>query len=242
MPNSLIFNNIEDLSKRLSEDLLSSVASKAQQGGAFHMALSGGNTPRKLFKMLADDYNKRINWGAVQFWWGDERCVPADDPESNFGSARETLLSWIDMPEVNIHPMLGETDPEVEAVRYAKELKSMLPLNQEGVPVFDWILLGIGSDGHTASLFPSDLPLDYKAVTLASRNPRTGQRRISLGATVICSALKVSIMASGSSKAGVVERVFKKSAEAESYPIFQITRECEHAEWLLDREAASGLV
>jgi 6-phosphogluconolactonase len=237
-PGHRIFNDPDALAGRVAKEFLTA-AEKAD--ALVHVALSGGSTPKKMFSVLTHEYAVVMPWNRVHLWWGDERCVPPDDPESNYGAVRETLLSRITIPAENIHRIRGEEDPAGEAARYAQELQGRLPANQEGVPVFDWILLGMGDDGHTASLFPANLPLDFRSPTLVTVHPGTGQKRISLGAGIICASRKVSFLVTGSSKTQVVREVFQNSSAAENYPAAVIQQHCAAAEWLLDRAAASEL-
>lgn len=150
MINHKIFPSAELVVDSLANEL----QNYSQQGKPVHISLSGGSTPKMLFKRLASaDYANSIQWQNLHFWWGDERCVAPDDAESNFGEANTLLFSQITIPPENIHRIRGEDNPELEAQRFAQEMSSLVPC-QNGTPVFDWILLGVGPDGHTASLFP----------------------------------------------------------------------------------------
>lgn len=149
MINHKIFPTADAVVKSLADDMLA----YSQQGQPVHISLSGGSTPKMLFKLLASQpYANDIQWQNLHFWWGDERCVAPDDAESNYGEANALLFSKINMPAQNIHRILGENEPQAEAERFAQAMAHVIP-TENGTPVFDWILLGVGADGHTASLF-----------------------------------------------------------------------------------------
>ena len=126
--------------------------------GNINIAISGGNTPKLLFEVLAKDYKDKIDWSKINFYWADERCVSPDSNESNFGMTFNFLFNKINIPESNIHRIYGENDPASEAVRYSEELRKNIFLSN-GFPKFDLILLGMGDDGHTASIFPDQMEL-----------------------------------------------------------------------------------
>ena len=128
----------------------------AERGRA-HMALAGGSTPRRTYELLGPRLG---DWGAVELWFGDDRAVPPDDPESNFGMVAGTLLVGAAIPDGNVHRIAGELEAREAADAYAAELRGRVPLNSEGIPVLDVALLGLGEDGHTASLYPGDQPLE----------------------------------------------------------------------------------
>jgi len=207
---------------------------------AYHVSLSGGSTPKLLFNVLSKRYSDKVNWGNIHFWWGDERCVPPEDPESNFGEMKKLLLSHISIPAENIHRIKGENDPEQEAERYKNEILEYIPVNDIGLPVFDWTILGVGSDGHTASLFPFMVPLDRNVITTVARHPDSGQKRVSMGITLLCASRKVSVLVTGLSKASIIEDIYRNKKIAKSYPIFYVESGC-NAMWMLDEQAASKI-
>jgi 6-phosphogluconolactonase len=162
-----------------------------RENGMLTVALSGGSTPKILFDLLATDYKDKFNWSEIHFYWGDERCVPPTDNDSNFKMTKEHLLNLIRMPEANIHRVLGENDPIEEAERYGQLIESNLP-KQEGNPVFDIIILGMGTDGHTASIFPHEIELlDSSKTCEVANHPESGQKRVSLTGPVINAAKNV---------------------------------------------------
>jgi 6-phosphogluconolactonase len=173
------------------------MAAVARTGGA--ISLAGSNTPRRTYELLAA--LPGIDWSRVELWFGDERCVPPDDPDSNYRTAAETLISRVDIPERNVHRIRGEDDPEAAAAAYAAEI--------DGVAL-DLALLGLGPDGHTASLFPGDPALDVRdhaAVAVTASKPPP--RRITLTLPVFERAVSVLILAPGESKAEAIAAVLR---------------------------------
>lgn len=202
----------------------------------FTIALSGGSTPKILFQHLAAQYRERIPWERVHFFWGDERCVPPDHPESNFKMTDEALFRPVSMPPENIHRIRGEAPEEEEAVRYSVEIQQFVP-QENGWPAFDLILLGIGADGHTASIFPDRMALlEAEEICAVATHPESGQRRISLTGRVISNARKVAFLVTGSSKREVVREILERRGRWESYPASYM-RATEDLYWFLDEAA-----
>ena len=173
------------------------------QGDTFHLVLSGGKTPTLLFSLMAEKYSTIVPWQKIHFWWGDERMVSSDDPESNFGVVNKLLFSKIGMPQSQIHRIRGEENPEKETKRYSLEIQSLVPL-KNGWPVFDLIMLGMGDEGHTASIFPNQMELlESDQITGIAFHHITGQRRITLTGNVLNNAKKVTFLISGESKAQI---------------------------------------
>ncbi|HEY5715890.1 MAG TPA: 6-phosphogluconolactonase, partial [Psychromonas sp.] len=176
--NFTIFASTQLLLEQLAQDFLL----LSRQAKASHISLSGGSTPILLFRYLAQPaYAEKINWQKLHFWWGDERCVAPDDPESNFGQCKKLLLDKVTIPAENIHRIQGENDPQQEAIRYAAEIKEHIA-EVSGRPQFDWIILGMGDDGHTASLFPGQTDYQDKHLTIVAKHPQSGQLRVSKSA------------------------------------------------------------
>ncbi|MEO0468772.1 MAG: 6-phosphogluconolactonase [Bacteroidota bacterium] len=202
----------------------------------FHMALSGGSTPKILFKLLAESYADKIDWSFLHLYWGDERCVPPDHSDSNFRMTEELLLSQVPIPAENIHRVRGEAEPALEAERYGQLLDTNLAKTDE-LPVFDLIILGMGADGHTASIFPHESHLlQAKDHCVVATHPASGQIRISLSGPVINAAKRVVFLITGASKRPVLAEVFAKTKMAESYPVSHIG--ATQIDWFLDQAAA----
>lgn len=214
---------------------------KAAEHEAFHVALSGGSTPKIVFDVLAKSFADKVDWTKVHFYWGDERCVPPTDDESNYKMTVEHLFSKIDVPEGNINRILGEKDPEGEAMRYANLLEIDLD-RVEDVPQFDLVILGMGDDGHTASIFPHQIELwDAADHCVVATHPDSGQKRVSINGKVINTAKEVAFLVTGTSKAEKVEAIIKKNKGSEAYPASLVHPASGKLIWFLDAEAAAQL-
>ncbi|MDO9152494.1 MAG: 6-phosphogluconolactonase [Paludibacter sp.] len=223
-------------------DLISEKAnSKASNSEKLNIAVSGGKTPSLLFALLAQEYNNSIPWNSVRFFWVDERCVEPTDPESNYGMTYNTLLKNINIPDENIFRMKGELIPEIEAGRYQKQLLNELPV-RNGFPVFDLVLLGIGDDGHTASIFPNDMSLlDSELSVSVASHPVSGQKRITLTGKTICNANQVVFFVTGANKSKIVQQIVTKMPEAAKYPSSYIHDIEWNADFYLDKVAAEKI-
>lgn len=237
MINHKIFDTAADVVDSLANDL----KTYSLQNKPAHISLSGGSTPKMLFQRLAQaPYNTEINWNNLHFWWGDERCVTPTDPESNFGEANALLFSQISIPAENIHRILGENAPEQEAQRFAKEMADVVPL-ENGTPVFDWILLGVGPDGHTASLFPGKTNYTDENLAIVANHPESGQFRVSKTAKVLEAAKRISYLVLGPGKQNIVKEINDTPAEYLPYPAAKITSTTGATEWYLDQDAAKKI-
>lgn len=244
MPGEIILcNDLAEISQKAA-DLFVQISKQAiQKGGRFAIALSGGNTPRALYSLLATDpYRTKIDWGKVHVFWGDERCVPPDDEQSNYRMARETLLLHVPIPEQNIHRVLAEMpDHNVAAEDYERQLVSFFQ-TESSLPRFDLILLGMGPDGHTASLFPGTAALqDTTHLVVANYVEKFGTFRITLTYPVINNAANVVFLISGADKAQVLKEVLEGKKQPELYPSQNMNPTNGTLLFLVDREAASLL-
>ncbi len=214
---------------------------KAAEHEAFHVALSGGSTPKIVFDVLAKNFADKVDWTKVHFYWGDERCVPPTDDESNYKMTVEHLFSKIDVPHENINRILGEKEPNGEAMRYANLLEIDLD-RVEGTPQFDLVILGMGDDGHTASIFPHEIALwDADDHCVVATHPDSGQKRVSINGKVINTAKEVAFLVTGASKAEKVKAVVEKTKGSAVYPASLVNPASGNLVWFLDEEAASGL-
>lgn len=205
-----------------------------------HVALSGGASPLAIFRQLGET-TRREDWANVRLYWVDERCVPPDHQESNFGNAWKTLIQPLDLPDQHFHRIRGEEDPATEAARYGQHLMDHLPMNQ-GMPVFDWIWLGMGEDGHTASIFPDQLELwGSPEPCVVAAHPGTGQKRITITGNVINAAKRVSIIVSGLNKSTVLNEIIMKEGRYLEYPAFYVAPASQNLEWFMDKDATSWL-
>ena len=204
-----------------------------------HISLSGGSTPKLLFQFIADsDYINTINWNNLHFWWGDERMVPPEDAESNYGECKKLLLEKAKVPAGNIHRVRGENDHDAELRRLELEMREFF---QSDFPVFDLIILGMGADGHTASLFPEGIDLSSKKWLELATHPESGQVRISKTLEVINHAKEVLFMVTGSSKTSTLQEIFSDAEAAQSYPAKYVAPKEGSLLWLLDQDAAKGI-
>ena len=193
---------------KAAADLLASLIAEAQSArGVAHISLAGGNTPRRTYELLGPLLDDPTN---IEWWFGDERCVPPDDPESSYGLIAETLLRASPIPDDRVHRIRGELPPAEAAERYAAELRGSVPLDDDGLPRLDVVFLGLGEDGHTASLFPGDPALEIRdrlAVPVVAVKPPPN--RITLTLPVLRAARAAVILATGQGKRDAVERVLK---------------------------------
>ncbi len=197
------------------------------------MAVSGGSTPKVLFEILAKEYADTIDWSGVYIYWVDERCVPPYDEQSNYRMTREKLLDHIPIPMTNVFRIEGERQPEEEAKRYAQLVSETVP-NDGGIPAFDLVLLGMGSDGHTASIFPHQIEL------LRSENlyevgihPESGQRRVTMTGPVINTAKSIHFLVTGAGKSPVLQKILNSQDNYQSFPAAHVPT----AYWWLDKAA-----
>jgi 6-phosphogluconolactonase len=236
-----IFPSPEELAERFAEDLVLMINESAKAKKSFTVSLSGGSTPEMLFSILASKYSKSVSWKYVHFFWGDERCVAPDNSESNFGMTKRTLFDKIRIPSSNIHRILGENDPASEAVRYSSEITSFTE-KKNGLPAFDIIMLGLGEDGHTASIFPGYLNLlTSEKICDVAVNPYSGQKRITITGRIINNAESVTFLVTGKKKAAIVENIFKKKPASINYPASYVVPLYGTLKWYIDNDAVSML-
>lgn len=213
------------------------------RGMSFTVALSGGSTPKQLYALLASPkYSEQIDWNTVQLFFGDERCVPHDHSDSNYLMVQSALIEHIDIPSENVHAVPYEQGkPARSAESYQHTLQEILPNGPNQTPRFDLVLLGMGDDGHTASLFPGTSILNETARLVSEVHvPQLDTWRISLTYPIINNASNIIILVSGTSKAEKIAEIFKSGKQQTDYPI-QAVDPVSDKIWLLDNDAASGL-
>jgi len=212
--------------------------------GRFMIALSGGSTPKALFELLASDvWKDRVDWGRVHLFWGDERGVPKDHPESNFGMTHRALIAHVDIPEENVHRVKTESGtPDEVAAAYADELRAAFGLEAGGVPRFDLIHLGLGDDGHTASMFPGTTAMHEQVkLVVAVWVEKFQQHRITTTPVLINNAAEVQFLVAGSSKVDVLPQVISGAYEPDRLPSQTVRPSSGELRWLVDRDAAAKL-
>ncbi len=206
-----------------------------------HIALSGGSTPKIVFDELSNNFQEDIDWSGVHLYWGDERCVSPEDGESNYKMTVAHLTSKINIPTENIHRIKGENVPEYEAKRYADVLVAQLPL-ENGIPHFDLVILGMGDDGHTASIFPHEIELWHSnELCEVANHPDSGQQRITLTGKVINNAALITFLVTGKNKQEKVREILEKEGHFEAYPATLVAPTTGDLIWFLDNEAAGLL-
>ena len=232
---------IYDTPAKLSKKAARQIAALSRQEGnhPLHVALSGGSTPALLYEIMAGKYMDKTNWKRLHFWWGDERCVEPSSLESNYRMAMERMLSRVPLAPHQIHRIAGEALPEEEARRYGQEMASLIPF-RDGFPVFDLILLGMGDDGHVASIFPGELQLMKSEVpcTVAT-HPLTNQKRITLTGKSINNARKIFILVTGSAKSHRISEIMNNKKAAQKLPAYYVEPVDGQLTWYLDVEAAA---
>lgn len=211
-PPVLVYADTKEVARAVAKRFVQMSRESIAGGGAFRVALAGGKTPQLLYQLLADhEFRSQIDWSSLHMFWGDERCVPPEHPESNYGMARRELFARVPIPRENIHRMQAErTDVEQAARDYEEVLRQFLSMDAQGFPRFHLILLGLGQDGHTASLFPSwSAWHDAPGWVCAPDVESAGVRRMTLTLPVLNAAHHVIFMVTGEDKADVLRRVAK---------------------------------
>ncbi len=241
-PTIHIIANPEELSRVAAAELVRRAREAVQAKGTFTVALSGGSTPKSLYTLLADDAVLRavVPWDKVHFFWGDERHVPPDHPDSNYRMAHEAMLSKVPVPPTNVHRIKSE---HPEASRAADEYDQMLHeffgLAAEQFPQFDLVLLGMGPDGHTASLFPRTAALhEQTRLVVANWVEKFDTYRITLTPPVLNSAAAIIFLVSGEEKAETLQAVLQGEKQPERFPAQLISPTYGTLLWLVDRPAA----
>ncbi|HJZ40394.1 MAG TPA: 6-phosphogluconolactonase [Bacteroidales bacterium] len=235
------FQTVEEMAETMCHEFCNHVSALSRVQQRIGIAFSGGNTPKVFFKHLAASQKisgELLNWNTIHIFWVDERCVPPDHPDSNYGMTLKHLLQEINIPDSNIHRIWGENNPVREAGRYSEEILRFV-VQENGIPVFDWIFLGMGSDGHTASIFPDRLDLMNSVnICEAVKHPSSGQNRITLTGRTIMNANRITFMVTGKSKSKVIRQILEGKPEAEKFPAGLIKQSGGKPEYYFDGEAA----
>jgi 6-phosphogluconolactonase len=231
-----------------AELFVCAAAEAIEASGRFAVALSGGSTPQGLYALLANDLcSTRIDWSFVHVFWGDERCVPPSNPASNYRMARVTLLARVPVPASNVHRIRGEDEPAAAAAAYERKLRELF-----GTPVgeprtsagarFDLIFLGVGADGHTASLFPGSAAVrETRRWVMAEDIADVSMSRVTLTPVVINAAAAIVFLVSGREKSAILHRVLEGPYEPDAMPAQAIAPRAGRLRWLADADAAADL-
>jgi len=238
--NLFVFDTPEQLALAAVERFVD-YSNALRETEGFSVALAGGNTPRQVYELLATErFKNRVEWSQVHLFFGDERCVPPEHPDSNYAMAYEALISRVPIPAKNVHRIPGESNPNEGALEYENELRAFFA----GLawPRFDLVLLGMGEDGHTASLFPDSAALkEMSRWVVATRNEQSRQERITLTVPVFNHARRIMVLVTGKKKAQRLKEVLRRQPGSEQLPVQAITPINGMLEWLVDADAASLL-
>jgi len=240
-PRIRIFKSIEELSHDAANLFIEQATMASAERGRFLVALNGGSTPNRLFQLFATDYREKVDWSKVHVFWGDERCVPPQADGSSYGQAKEAFLDQVSIPEENIHRVKGELDPAEASKEYALTLKEFAspPFN---FPRFDLVYLGMGEDGHTASLFPgSSVDVTEPTLPVTAHYQDRPANRVTLTQLVFNQARIVAFMATGEKKAITLAEILSDRYNPELYPSQRIEPKNGKLIWLVDEDAASKL-
>ena len=235
-----VYDTKDALVDAVAERTAAIMSQRMLESGWCMWALSGGSTPRDAFEKLASEpYRDRIAWNRVHVFWGDERTVPPGHEDSNYRMAREALLDPLAIPEANIHRIEAERGAEEAAARYESEMKRLF---ESELPRFDVVWLGMGDDGHTASLFPGTGAVDVTGrLVIPVHVPQLDTWRVSMALPVLNAAREVIVLVAGAEKADMVRRVTDLSQPASDLPVSMVAPVDGTVRWMLDREAAHRL-
>lgn len=238
----IICRDVEELTRKAAEDFIEFANQDFVIDDRSAVVLSGGSTPKSLYRLLATPkYRRQVPWKAVHFFWGDERCVPPDHPDSNYRMVHEFLLSKIKIPARNIHRMAGEKEPQVAAAEYENELKEFFHLSAGELPTFHIVLLGLGEDGHTASLFPgSAAASETERLVIAAHVEKLNAYRLTLTLPVLNHAERVMFLVDGKSKSAIVKEILG-TTNVSRYPAAQVKYANHVLAWMITADAASDL-
>jgi 6-phosphogluconolactonase len=239
--NVLIFEDGEAVARAVAGRFVEVADECVRERGRFSVALSGGSTPRRIYELLSGaEFASRVAWSKVHVFFGDERSVPPDDAQSNYRMARESLLSRVALPAENVHRMIGEGDAAANARLYEDELRSFF--GGDALPAFDLVMLGLGEDGHTASLFPGSPALEERSAwVVANWIEKLNAYRLTLTAPVINNASHVVFVVTGAGKAERLLEIVKGARDPRRLPAQLIRTARGTLDWYVDRAAAAKL-
>ena len=245
-PNTQIVTDADALAHKCLDLFVASVEQIVKEKNVFHLAISGGKSPQRFFELLGSEQKAlSLPWDKIHLFWVDERYVPHDSPYSNYKLAADTFLTKVPIPQENIHPIPTELEDFDSAARqYEKTLRSVFQIKSGQLPKFDLIILGMGSDGHTGSLFPNtNASFDTKNLAcvvylLDQKLPDQMLNRITLTHPVICAASQIVVLVSGSEKAETLKQVLAGPPDEIRYPIHVLWPVLDKVLWLIDSPAA----
>ena len=233
-----VVSDVAALNRAAADEFARCAEDAVRERGRFTVALSGGNTPRAVYALLASEYKTAVPWDKMFIFFGDERHVPPEDAASNYRMANESLLSRVPIPAQNIHRIQAELDAQRAAEKYEETLKAFFNLKAGELPWFDLVMLGMGEDGHTASLFPGTDALHETArLAVANRVEKLDTERITLTLPVLNAAAEVMVIISGENKAEILNRVVHSGGMPE-FPIQLVRPKNGRLLWIVERQAA----
>ncbi len=241
MKNEII--NIYKDAEALSEGFTSLLRKELANKDILNLSLSGGSTPKALFNYWVANYKDSLDWNRIGFFWGDERCVPPDDSMSNFGMTKELLFDHIDsIDKKKIHRIHGENDPQ-EEIEWYEDIMDKYLSKVNDIPSVDIMMLGMGDDGHTVSIFPDQIQLwGTQANCVEASHPETGMLRISMTGRVVNNSKNIAFLVTGKNKAEKVKQIITtRERYIDLYPAARVDPENGSLYWFLDEDAASLL-
>jgi 6-phosphogluconolactonase len=240
-----VFADRAILNRAAADEFIRVARAAIEARGRFTVALSGGSTPKPIYALLAEDERAAANklpWDAIHVFFSDERHIPADHPDSNLRMANETLLSHLPIPPENVHRVATELDPAAAAADYQRQLRSVFLPTPGEVPGFDLIMLGLGNDGHTASLFPGSAALTERTAWVsANRAEKLQSDRITFTFPLLNAAAEILFVATGADKAEMLRFVLKGDPSGQAYPAQNVQPVSRRVIWMVDEEAARFL-
>ena len=238
----IVLDTAEELFVRAAEEIAHVAGEAICMHGEFNLCLTGGTTPARTYDLLATRFELSVDWKEVQFYWGDERCVPPDDPASNHGMANRTILTQLKIKPEQIHRIRGEDKPEDAAREYEAELRGRFNLGEGEFPRFDLMLLGLGHNCHILSLFPGILALhEQHRLAVAVEVEDKVRHRVTMTAPVMNNSARIMFVVSGEHKAATVKRVLEGKDDPERVPAHLVAPKDGVVIWMMDKAAASQL-
>ena len=243
MRQVIICRDAGELNRKAATEFIRTSKEAVVQAGRFTVVLSGGSTPKGLYALLATpEFRDQIPWSQVYFFWGDERCVPPDDSASNYRMVYETLLSNVSVPKENVHRMKGEKKPQDAAHEYDEILRRFFQLSGDELPRFDLIFLGLGEDGHTASLFPgSEVRAETKLLAAPVYVEKLKMYRLTLTLPVLNHGASIFFLVAGEAKAPALRDVLREERTREPLPAQLVKPTNGRVVWWVDQAAARFL-
>lgn len=243
-PDIIVSEDREALNREAASRFVAIAERAIAERGRFMVALSGGSTPKALFELLStDEWRSKVDWSRTHLFWGDERFVPKDHADSNYRMTNEALLSKIDLPEGNVHRVQTDAGtPEEAASDYERTLREAFGIGEDEAPRFDLIHLGLGDDGHTASMFPGTTAMhEAERLVVPVWVEKFKSNRVTMTPVVLNNAREVQFLVAGASKREVVPDVIRGAYEPDRLPSQTVKPRDGALRWLLDRDAAAGL-